>query len=104
MVILLLTSTTTKSDYVTTTQYIEHRSVDIKIAEYPPPLDFLTKYHVTINGKVVGMLDEDTRAMLDLFQVESYTGQDFHDMSLGTSIWARRNNHSAGFSKNIRTR
>jgi hypothetical protein len=103
-VILLLTSTTTKSDYVTDNRHTNHQLVDITIAKYPPPLNFREKYHVTINGKAVGMLDEDTQALLDLFQVDSYTGQDFHDMNLGTTIWVRRNRQSAGFTTHLRTR
>lgn len=92
---LLLSSGT-----VSTTNQLEPKSVDqpivpvvvdLHISEYPGP--FLNmggqlKYHVLINGRIVGMHDEDAQALLDIFNITPYTSDQFHELGLDHQIWA----------------
>jgi hypothetical protein len=65
--------------------------VDIHVSEYPGP--FLNiggklKYHVLINGRIVGMHDEDARAILNIFKIPAYTPEQFYKLGLDNQIWA----------------
>ena len=77
--VLLLTSGTVSTpkqpEYVTINQPIVPLVVDLHISEYPG--SFLNmggrlKYHVLINGRIVGMHDVDTQALLDIFNITPY--------------------------------
>lgn len=67
--------------------------ISMTIAEYPSP--FLNmggelKYHVMINGQIVGMHDEDAQMLLDTFKVTPIPASDFHNSGLDHQIWAFR--------------
>ena len=110
---LLLSSGT-----VSTTKHLETKPidqpivpvvVDIHISEYPGP--FLNmggrlKYHVLINGRIVGMHDKDAQTILDLFNITPYTPEQFHDLGLDNQIWAfkRKGNGFTNHLVSSRTR
>lgn len=77
--------------------------VDLHISEYPGP--FLNmggelKYHVLINGRIVGMHDEDTQALLDIFNITPYTPEQFQELGLDNQIWAF-NRKGKGFTNQL---
>jgi len=78
-------------------------AVDVQISNYPEPLDLNGdfKYHVTINGQTVGMIDEDAELILYLFGVEPYTGQQFNEMGLDNVIWPRKQINTKGFATQL---
>jgi hypothetical protein len=76
--------------------------VDMHVAEYPPPvlnINGMMKYHVMINGKVVGMSDNDVQTIVDLFDITPYPGDQFHELGMDSVIWA--NKRHVGFSDNL---
>lgn len=77
--------------------------VDLHISEYPGP--FLNmggqiKYHVLINGRIVGMHDEDAQALLDIFNIVPYTPEQFQELGLDHQIWAF-DRKGKGFTKQL---
>lgn len=94
---LLLTSgtvsTTKQIESIQPEQPIVPVVVDLHISEYPGP--FLNmggqlKYHVLINGRIVGMHDEDAQTLLDIFNITPYTPEQFNELGLDHQIWALR--------------
>lgn len=76
--------------------------VDIHVAEYPEPflnMNGMMKYHVMINGKIVGMSDNDVQMIIDLFGITPYTGEQFHELGMDHVIWA--NKRHVGFSNSL---
>jgi len=95
--VLLLTSGTVNTpkqpEPVSINQPVIPVVVDLHISEYPGP--FLNmggrlKYHVLINGRIVGMHDVDAQALLDIFNITPYTSEQFHELGLDHQIWAFR--------------
>lgn len=90
---LLLTSGTVSTIKQTEPDPIIPVVVDLHISEYPAP--FLNmggrlKYHVLINGRIVGMHDKDAQTLLDIFNITPYTPEQFHELGLDNQIWAFR--------------
>lgn len=93
--VLLLTSGTVSTpkqpELISTNQPVIPVVVDLHISEYPG--SFLNmggrlKYHVLINGRIVGMHDVDAQALLDIFNITPYTPEQFHELGLDHQIWA----------------
>lgn len=78
-------------------------TVDVQISNYPKPLDLNGefRYHVTINGQTIGMIDEDAEMILNLFGIEPYTGKQFNEMGLGDVIWPRKQINTKGFATQL---
>ena len=103
---LLLTSATVVQPTNETPQFLfdfelekEIDVVEVTIAKYPPPLDIdgRNKYHVTINGVVVGMIDEDAELLMSMFNIKPYTGKQFYEKNLGHTIWVSKRRETEGF-------
>ena len=90
---LLLTSGTTHNINVApqTQTTITPVVVDMHVSEYPGPflnMGGALKYHVLINGKIVGMHDQDVMNILKIFNITPYTSEQFHQLGLDNQIWA----------------
>lgn len=100
---LLLFTSGTVVDNQPVDQKIVPVVMDIQISEYPGP--FLSmggrlKYHVLINGRIVGMHDEDAHTILSIFKIPAYTPEQFHELGLDNQIWAFERS-GKGFAKNL---
>ena len=83
---------TSTSQQLSNTNNADRQRVNIQIGEYPPPLDVngLHKYHVVINGTLIGMPAIDVSDILDTYNIKPRNRDDFHkNDSSRFGIWAQ---------------
>lgn len=93
--VLLLTSGTVVHDsphaQSVTQSKVTPLVVNLHVSEYPEPLTMLGmyKYHVLINGRIVGMTDAQAAQLLTRYNITPYTPEQFYQLGLDNQIWAR---------------